>query len=240
MPAPQLASLTVADAAAWRAWLAAHHSTSPGCWLELAKKGVVTPTSLSLEQAVEVSLSYGWINGQARKSTPGSTTHAGRFTPRGKQSVWSQKNVAIVEKLLADGRMQPAGLAAVELAKANGRWENAYAGGVSTAKMPALLQQALEEDAKAKATFDKLSKRDQYQIYFQLANLKTDKGREKRTAFFVEALGSGESPFASTAQTGKKRKAANEDNEQESSSAADTSTTNTKQPRTKRPGLRSR
>lgn len=198
------------------------------------------PTSLSLEQAVAEALSYGWINGQARKSTPGSTTHAGRFTPRGKQSVWSQKNVAIVEKLLADGRMQPAGLAAVELAKANGRWENAYAGGVSTAKMPALLEEALAKDAKAKATFDSLSKRDQYQIYFQLANLKTDKGREKRTAFFVEALKSGESPFAATTQTSKKRKATEGYSEQESSAAADTSTTNTKQPHTKRSGLRSR
>jgi uncharacterized protein YdeI (YjbR/CyaY-like superfamily) len=111
--------LIVRDAAAWRAWLAENVDEQAGVWLVLAKKGTMDPTSLSYAAALEEALCHGWIDGQARRRDGG--TYVQRFTPRRRRSMWSQRNVGIVERLTAEGRMHPQGLSEVARAKADGR-----------------------------------------------------------------------------------------------------------------------
>jgi uncharacterized protein YdeI (YjbR/CyaY-like superfamily) len=118
MPA-DLPELTVADAAAWRAWLGEHHGDA-GVWLVLAKKGTTRPTSLDYAQALEEAVAHGWIDGQNRRRD--ELTYLQRFTPRRGRSNWSASNVRRVSRLIAEDRMHPAGLAEVERAKADGRW----------------------------------------------------------------------------------------------------------------------
>jgi uncharacterized protein YdeI (YjbR/CyaY-like superfamily) len=117
--APELPQLIVHDASAWRAWLAEHHGEQDGVWLVIAKKGTTEPTRLSYEEAVEEALCHGWIDGQALRRD--EATYQQRFTPRRRRSPWSKTNVARVERLLAENRMHPAGLAEVERAKSDGR-----------------------------------------------------------------------------------------------------------------------
>ncbi|HWH09518.1 MAG TPA: hypothetical protein VG165_00170 [Solirubrobacteraceae bacterium] len=119
MPA-DLPELILPDVAAWRAWLGAHHAQPTGVWLVLAKKGVLRPTSVSYDEAVEEAVAHGWIDGQNRRRD--DATYAQRFTPRRAGSNWSQSNVRRVDRLTADGRMHPAGLAEVDRARADGRW----------------------------------------------------------------------------------------------------------------------
>ncbi|HEX3874877.1 MAG TPA: hypothetical protein VHW26_12070 [Solirubrobacteraceae bacterium] len=115
-----LPELTVADVAAWRTWLDEHHGEPDGVWLVLAKQGGAAPTSLGYADAVEEAVAHGWIDGQNRRRD--ATTYLQRFTRRRAQSKWSQSNVRRVERLVADGRMHPAGLAEVDRAKSDGRW----------------------------------------------------------------------------------------------------------------------
>ncbi|MGH8893905.1 MAG: YdeI/OmpD-associated family protein [Actinomycetes bacterium] len=121
--AAELPDLTVADAAAWRSWLGRHHAGPTGVWLTLAKKGTTEPTSLTYDQALDEALCHGWIDGQAKGGQGG--TYRQRFTPRRARSSWSRRNVGIVDRLTGEGRMHPAGLAEVERAKADGRWDGA-------------------------------------------------------------------------------------------------------------------
>lgn len=118
-----LPEVTVPDAAAWRAWLAGNHDREDGVWVILAKKGTTDPTTLTYDQAVEEALCYGWIDGLTRRRD--ERTYRQRYTPRRARSNWSQSNIGRVERLIAEGRMQPAGLAAIEQAKADGRWHSA-------------------------------------------------------------------------------------------------------------------
>jgi uncharacterized protein YdeI (YjbR/CyaY-like superfamily) len=118
--ADQAAELLVADAAAWRTWLAGNVDDQAGIWLVLAKKGTTAPTSLSYAQALDEAIAHGWIDGQVRRRD--EATYRQRFTPRRRRSTWSQGNVERVERLSREGRMHPAGLVAVESAKAEGRW----------------------------------------------------------------------------------------------------------------------
>lgn len=115
-----LPELLLADGAAWRTWLAADDRGEAGVWLVLAKKGTTEPTTLTYDEALDEALCHGWIDGQVRRRD--DRTYRQRFTPRRSRSSWSQSNVTRVQRLLADGRMQPAGLAAVEQAQADGRW----------------------------------------------------------------------------------------------------------------------
>src|SRR6058998_1455385 len=119
-----LPELIVEDAAAWAAWLAHRHATSDGVWLALAKRGGHPPTRLRYQEALEEALCYGWIDGQVRRYDADS--YRQRFTPRRPRSVWSKRNVQTAERLIAEERMRPAGLAAVERARADGLWETAY------------------------------------------------------------------------------------------------------------------
>src|SRR5580698_2741867 len=108
-------ALTVSDSRAWRRWLAKNHTQAGGIWLVLAKKGVIEPTRLTYDEALEEALCFGWIDGQVRRRD--ERTYRQRFTPRRARRSWSQRNVGLIERLDAEGRMHPAGLAAVERAK---------------------------------------------------------------------------------------------------------------------------
>ena len=122
--ADELNELIVADAEAWRGWLREHYDDEGAVWLVLAKKGTTEPTDLTYEGAVLEALCFGWIDGQGRRRD--ETTHLQRFTRRRRRSPWSRSNVDRVERLTAAGRMHPAGLAEVDRARADGRWDAAY------------------------------------------------------------------------------------------------------------------
>lgn len=124
MAKAELPELLVPDSDGWRAWLLEHHADVPGVWLVLHKRGD-TVTELTYAQAVEEAVCFGWIDGQGRRREEGGTFI--RMTPRGPRSNWSVSNVERVERLDAEGRMHPAGWAAVDVARANGRWDKAVA-----------------------------------------------------------------------------------------------------------------
>src|SRR6185295_10156054 len=137
--ADALPTLSFRDSAAFEAWLAEHHASSPGLWLAIAKKGAPEPT-VSYAEALDVALCYGWIDGQ--KGRLDEAYFKQRFTPRKGRSRWSKINCGKATELIARGRMQPAGLREVERAKADGRWDAAYAG-QRTAEVPDDLAAAL-------------------------------------------------------------------------------------------------
>ncbi|KAI1465582.1 bacteriocin-protection, YdeI or OmpD-associated-domain-containing protein [Daldinia caldariorum] len=196
----QLPVLTIADAAAWSSWLFRNGGTSKGVWLTLAKKGATTPTSLTYAQALDEALCHGWIDGQTRKGDGESAvpSYAQRFTPRAPRSCWSKRNVEHVARLEREGRMTEAGRRAVEAAKADGRWEAAYAG-QATAELPEEFLVAVAAVPAAQATFDTLSRQNRFLMYYRLKSLKTQAGREKRIAAFVDMLAHGEVPYTQRA-----------------------------------------
>lgn len=184
--------LTVADADGWRAWLHEHHGESTGVWLVLAKKGTTEPTRLGYDEALEEALCHGWIDGQVRGLN--ESTYRQRFTPRRARSSWSQRNVGIVERLTSEGRMRPAGVAAVEQAKADGRWEAAYAGS-ATIEVPSDLRVALAAQPAAQAMFDTLTSRNRYAILYRIDDAKRPETRARRIERFVAMLARGETVY---------------------------------------------
>jgi uncharacterized protein YdeI (YjbR/CyaY-like superfamily) len=184
--------LVVPDACAWRDWLGEHHRESPGAWLVLAKKGTSQPTSLTHEQALEEALCHGWIDGQVGRRD--EATYRQRFTPRRRRSAWSKRNVTIAERLLAEGRMHAAGIEEVERAKADGRWQSAYAGSASI-EMPPDLIQALTAEPKAQAMFERLSRQNRYAILYRIATAKRADTRGRRIRQFVTMLARGETIY---------------------------------------------
>jgi uncharacterized protein YdeI (YjbR/CyaY-like superfamily) len=168
----------------WSAWLAEHHATSPGVWLELAKKGADVQ-SVSYDEAIEVALCFGWIDGQKRAS--GDRSWLQKFTPRSKKSVWSKINRDKALALIDAGRMEPAGLREVERAKGDGRWEAAY-DSAGKATVPSDLQAALEGNAGAAAFFETLDSRNRYAILFRIQTAKKAETRAKRISQFVSML----------------------------------------------------
>jgi uncharacterized protein YdeI (YjbR/CyaY-like superfamily) len=184
-----LPELIVEDAAAWAAWLARRHATSDGVWLALAKQGGDTPTRLKYQEALEEALCYGWIDGQVRRHDADS--YRQRFTPRRKRSSWSRRNVDLAERLIREGRMKPAGKAAVEQARSDGRWQAAYAG-PATIEIPDDLAEALAAEPKAAAMFDRLTGQNRYAILYRLATAKRSDTRARRLTKFVEMLARGE------------------------------------------------
>jgi len=184
MAKAELDELIVADAAALRAWLSVNHTTSAGVWLALTKKGG-TVTSLTWQQAVDEALCFGWIDGQARKRD--EETSWIRFTPRTPRSSWSQRNVAHVARLEAQGRMMPSGRAAVEAAKEDGRWAAAYAP-PSEAEVPADLMAAIVADSAARAMFEVLTKANRFALIHRLNSVKRAQTRERKIGEFVAML----------------------------------------------------
>lgn len=153
------------DVAAWRVWLDENEDLSDGLWLLLAKKNADAPTTLSYAEALEEALCSGWIDGQKRSHNEAMFMQ--RFTPRRPRSIWSQRNVGIVTRLIEEGRMPDRGLSEIEKARADGRWDRAYAGS-ATAEVPDDLLDALAKMPAAAARFESLLAAERYSLLFQL------------------------------------------------------------------------
>jgi uncharacterized protein YdeI (YjbR/CyaY-like superfamily) len=184
-------TLSFASQGEWEAWLEAHHTGSPGIWLKLAKKASGVP-SVTYPEAVESALCFGWIDGLKRPLDDAWWLQ--KFTPRGKQSVWSRINAEKVEQLIQAGRMRPAGLAHVEAAKQDGRMAQAYAP-QSQASMPDDLQRELAARPAANAFFAGLNKANRYAILYRLQHAKRPETRARRLAQFVAMLEAGETLY---------------------------------------------
>jgi uncharacterized protein YdeI (YjbR/CyaY-like superfamily) len=169
---------------AWASWLAKHHDQSRGVWMRLAKKGSGV-ASATYPEALEVALCYGWIDGQ--KKAEDEQHWLQKFTPRGARSIWSKINCDKAEALIAQGLMKPAGLQEVERARADGRWDAAYAG-QRDISMPPDLQAALDANKTAKAFFATLNSANRYAILFRTHTAKKPETRARRIAQFVEML----------------------------------------------------
>lgn len=185
----ELPELVVVDAAAWHTWLEEHHESLRGVWLVLARKGTTTPTTLSYDAALEEAVCFGWIDGQLRRRD--GSTYCQRFTPRQARSGWSQRNVALAERLMAEGRMRPAGRAQVERARADGRLAAAYAG-PATIEVPEDLAAALRSEPDALAMFEALDGANRYAILHRLEVARRPETRARRLTQFVAMLARGE------------------------------------------------
>jgi uncharacterized protein YdeI (YjbR/CyaY-like superfamily) len=174
----------------WERWLEEHHVSCDGLWLKIAKKasGIATVTHAD---ALEVALCFGWID--ATRRAHDDTWFLQRFTPRRARSRWSKINREKVEALTRDGRMRPAGLAQIEAAKADGRWEAAYAGQASAA-VPPDLQAAFDDEPALADAFASLSSQNRYSIIYRLGDAKRAETRARRLIQFVEMLREGRGP----------------------------------------------
>lgn len=168
----------------WAAWLDEHHGKSPGLWLRLAKKGSDIQ-SVSYAEALEVALCHGWIDGQKKAFDDSSWLQ--KFTPRGDRSLWSKINREKAEELIRTGRMMPAGLAAIERARQNGRWEAAY-DSPGNATVPSDFQAELDRHPKAKAFFGTLNNANRYAILWRIQTVKKAETRARRIRQFIEML----------------------------------------------------
>jgi uncharacterized protein YdeI (YjbR/CyaY-like superfamily) len=176
------------DAASFSAWLAENHAREPEVWILVHKAGSGLP-SITPKEAIDVALCWGWID--AIRKRRDATSFLQRYTPRGARSTWSRINTENVARLIAEGRMTEHGLAQVEAAKADGRWDRAY-GGSRDMDIPADLMAAIDAEPAAKATFATLSAQNRFALAFRLHNLRTEAARRRRIAAFVEMLKRGE------------------------------------------------
>jgi uncharacterized protein YdeI (YjbR/CyaY-like superfamily) len=172
------------DSVSWEKWLAKNHAASSGIWMRFAKKDSGL-RSVTYKESLEGALCYGWIDGQKRSES--ETTWLQKFVPRGKRSIWSKINRESAARLIESGRMKPAGLAAVECAKQDGRWASAYEG-QKTATVPKDLQAALDGNAKAKAFFATLDSKNRYAVLFRIQTAKKPETRTRRIEQFVAML----------------------------------------------------
>jgi uncharacterized protein YdeI (YjbR/CyaY-like superfamily) len=169
-------------------WLRKSHTTASCIWVKSAKKASGIPT-MTYNEAVDVALCYGWIDGQGKSLDEQYTLQ--RYTPRGRRSKWSKLNRERVARLIKEGRMRPAGLAEVERAKADGRWDAAY-DSPSTAAVPDDLAKALANSAKARKFFETLNGNNRYAILHRIQDAKKPETRARRIEKFVEMLKKGE------------------------------------------------
>ena len=170
--------------AAWAAWLQTNHRKSQGLWLRLAKKGSGLQ-SVSYGEALEVALCYGWIDGQKKGESERAWLQ--RFLPRSSGSIWSKINRQKALALIEGGRMEAAGLEAVECARKNGRWEAAY-DSPSRAGVPVDFQTALDSNPAAQAFFNTLDSANRYAVLFRIQTVKKAQTRSRKIAGFVEML----------------------------------------------------
>lgn len=180
--------LSFPERTGWEEWLAQHGATSSGAWLTFAKKGSGR-TTLSKPEAIEAALAHGWVDGQQDKLD--DQFWFTRFTRRAPRSRWSQVNCATVERLLAEGRMTLAGLAEVERARADGRWDAAYAP-PSRAEVPDDLRAALDAEPAAAAFFATLTSASRYAVIYRVNDAKMARTRAERIAKYVAMLARGE------------------------------------------------
>lgn len=180
--------LDFVDAEAWESSLATQGANATGLWLKIAKAGNPV-SSLTKVQAIDAALCHGWIDGQIDKYD--EAWFLTRFTPRKRTSKWSENNRKRAEQLMADGRVTPAGLKEIAAAKADGRWESAYAP-ASTAEEPEDLQAALDAAPEARAFFDTLTGANRYAILYRVQTAKKPETRAARIAKFVGMCARGE------------------------------------------------
>ena len=166
----------------WERWLASNHLKSNGIWIRIFRKGSGVPT-VSNSDGVEIALCYGWITGQAKSCDERSWLN--RYVPRRPRSIWSKINKEIVERLIREGRMKPAGMQQVEAAKRDGRWQRAYAP-QSQAKLPADFLRELHKNKKAAAFANTLNRSNLYAVVFRLENMKTPARRKEKIRQIVE------------------------------------------------------
>lgn len=186
--ADELPILLFADAAEMEEWLEENGAGSQGVWLKIAKKGAREP-SVTYEEAVELGLCFGWIDSQVRRFD--DQHYIQRFTPRRRRGRWSRINREKAEALLAAGKLRPAGLAQIEAAQADGRWEAAY-DGQRTAEVPPDLKRELEANPVAAEFFAALSSANRYAIIYRLEDAKKPETRERRLRKFLAMLERGE------------------------------------------------
>ena len=172
----------------WEEWLAKHHADSKGIWLKISKKGAETST-VQYPEALESALCYGWIDGQ--KGALDEEFWLQKFTPRGPRSKWSKINREKADALVESGRMKPAGLAEIEKAKADGRWEAAY-DSQSKASVPEDFQKELDANPDAAAFFATLESYNRYAILYRIQEAKKPETRAKRIEKFIGMLKRGE------------------------------------------------
>ncbi|MFC7245955.1 YdeI family protein [Catellatospora aurea] len=185
--ATETPTLTFADAAAFEQWLAAEPAGSAGVWLKLAKKGSGVP-SVDYPQALDVALCHGWIDGP--KAGVDDVYWLQKFTPRRARSRWSKINRDKAAALIASGRMRPAGLAEIERAQADGRWDAAY-DSMRTAEVPDDLAQALAANPAAQDFFATVDRQNRYAILYRVQDAKRPETRARRIAQYVEMLAEG-------------------------------------------------
>ena len=179
----ELPIVECADASAWRDWLEEKHGSAEGVWLKFAKKGSPTPT-VTYAEALEEALCYGWIDGQVRRHD--EHFYLQRFTPRRPRSKWSQINREKAMRLIGEGRMRPAGMAQVEAARADGRWDAAYES-QSRATVPEDFQKALDANASAAKFFATLSGSARYAFLYRLHHTAATR-RAERIERYIELL----------------------------------------------------
>lgn len=172
----------------FRNWLAANQDSSDGLWLIFAKKGSAKPT-VTYAEALDAALQFGWIDGQARRLDEDS--YLQRFTPRRQRSPWSMRNRRAAEAMIKEGRIEARGLAEVERAKADGRWERAYEGSANAEPPPDFLA-ALAQNPAASEAYAKLTSQNRFAIYYRLQDAKRPETRARRIGKFIELLASGE------------------------------------------------
>ncbi|RZJ13260.1 MAG: hypothetical protein EOP39_01570 [Rubrivivax sp.] len=172
-------------------WLAEHHAGETEVWIKIHKIASGRP-SITSKQAIDVVLCWGWIDGIRKGLDEHSFLQ--RYTPRRARSVWSQINVANVARLIEAGRMTPHGLKEVEAARADGRWDRAYASGQAM-KIPDDLQAAIDAVPKARKMLATLTEQNRFALAFRVHNLKTEAGRQRKIAAFVEMLERGETIY---------------------------------------------
>jgi uncharacterized protein YdeI (YjbR/CyaY-like superfamily) len=183
--------LPFASAVAWEAWLDANNAASGGVWIKMAKKdsGV---QSVRYPEVLEIALCFGWIDG--RREGLDERFFLQRYTPRRPRSRWSRINRETAERLIAEGRMRPAGLAEVERARADGRWEAAY-DSQRLMTVPDDLRRELDARPRARAFFEGLSSQNRYAILYRLHDAKRPQTRARRLATYVAMLEAGETLY---------------------------------------------
>jgi uncharacterized protein YdeI (YjbR/CyaY-like superfamily) len=184
--------ISFASREAWDVWLEEHHTSSDGLWLKIAKQGSDI-ASISYAEALEVALSYGWIDSQKAKFDKGHWLQ--RFTPRRPRGKWSKINRDKAEELIARGLMKPAGLQEVEWARADGRWDAAYAGQRSMA-IPDDLRLALEKNERAREFFATLDSRNRYAILYRIQTARKPETRAQRIEKFITMLSEHEKIYS--------------------------------------------
>jgi uncharacterized protein YdeI (YjbR/CyaY-like superfamily) len=177
-------------------WLARHHDREDEVWIRIHKvsSGLA---SITPKEAIDACLCWGWIDA-VRKGLD-DKSYLQRYTPRGRKSTWSKINVDNVARLTEEGRMTEHGLREVAAARADGRWDRAYASGKEL-KIPADLQAAIDAEPKAKAMLKKLSEQNRFALAFRMHNMKTEAGRQKKIASFVDMLKRGETIYPQRAK----------------------------------------